>query len=218
MDTNAEYYRYVNEFKVSTVRSIFGEPESCITKIECVTTGTDSRVDSLDHHGNIIAKASFSIVKNQHMGEYFSWLDLLDVTWESARYMELFKDNETLTQEVTKKFERLGLDPTDLDSFFTIDRLEMIPKYRGLGITEGIIEEALDMFSARIPWIALVPFPMQFAREQSGETDPSWQQRLSLNLLPQVKDVAVTKLEDYAVRNGFTKVEGNIFVKPNDYL
>src|SRR5262249_5731882 len=87
-----------------------------------------------------------------------------------------------------------------------LDRLEILPEYRGEGIGLACIYRCMQQYQHGCGLIALKPFPLQFeAIGESDKQDPWWQ-KLALNAFGTDQKICTRKLESYYRRLGFIKI------------
>jgi len=92
---------------------------------------------------------------------------------------------------------------TPAGNLLIIDRLEVMPKFRGRGIGLRVMAEMIGRFGAGASVVAIKPFPLQF--ETAGSVD-GWCASLELNRLPRSIRSATAKLRDHYASLGFVRV------------
>lgn len=84
-----------------------------------------------------------------------------------------------------------------------LDRLEVLPQYRGKGLGLSVLRHMITRFSSGAALVAMKPFPLQFEAAPSSAAEKKWRTRLSLAQLPTDKDVATEKICQYYSKLGF---------------
>lgn len=87
-----------------------------------------------------------------------------------------------------------------------LDRLEVLPRYRGGGIGLEIMKHMIRRFSAGTGIIAIKPFPLQFEVSDSNGIEQGWRAELALEKLPRNEKAATGKLREYYGRVRFVPV------------
>ncbi|MBC8949862.1 MULTISPECIES: hypothetical protein [Xenorhabdus] len=193
--------------------------EGCIFNIECETVGNDCDTDE----EVTISKSRFILVNSSHNGVLYDWNDLLDLEASTKPYMELF-DVES-NELSSAAFEAIGSPydhfyPDDVTQLFIIDRIEIIPEYRGKKYAEIIIFDAIRIFAASSQLIALKPFPLKFEIPvdkwtRASEEEKEWHRRLGLEQFIPDEKLAFQRLCDYYKRLGFVDTGNGVFIMQN---
>jgi hypothetical protein len=216
-------YQYVNEYRLEVSHTAEPEPDDCIAKIYCKTTG-----DAVDDQGEIepadIASSSFTLITNTCSKEFFEWVYLLDIDAATAEYIPLFnEDMNELCDEVQQTLISNLIDHLEIDnvrSVFTVDKLEVLLRFRGMGFGELIIAQAERRFAAGTAFTALIPILSQFQGSVAGyrnvtDEEVEWERDIQLNELPSSSKVASEKLDRYYQSIGFENTVQDIFIRPN---
>jgi len=128
----------------------------------------------------------------------FDVMDALQVTTDY--WSALLESDGRLRPEL----ERLVGDPPFDLNLLILDRLELLPAYRGRGLGLRVLCEMIRRFSPGAGIVAMQPFPLQFQnRRGEVETDP-W--RRSLKLPGGVKRSALQTLRRHYAKLGFVRV------------
>lgn len=93
-----------------------------------------------------------------------------------------------------------------------LDRLEILPKYRGRGLGLSVMRHMIERFAGGAAVIAIKPFPLQFELESSREDGKKWKVDLGLSELSKNERNATKKLRDYYGRLGFVGMRGTPFM------
>ena len=112
-----------------------------------------------------------------------------------SEYWEcLFDPNDgRLKQEVLDDHEFLGCD------LLIIDRIEVVPKFRGRGVARSAIERTIQIFGEGCGLVVCKPWPLQFAPGVARD------QKLprGLNVMGIGREEAISKLRKYCSQLGF---------------
>jgi len=93
-----------------------------------------------------------------------------------------------------------------------LDRLEILPQYRGSKLGLSIMRHMIRRFAAGAAIVAIKPFPLQFEVEPSSGDERKWRTDLGLVQLPKDKRVATKKLCDYYSKLGFLRISRTPFM------
>jgi len=93
-----------------------------------------------------------------------------------------------------------------------LDRLEILPAFRGSRLGLAVMKAIIRRFSAGVGLVAIKPFPLQFEHEPTDEREREWRAALRLTDLPRVERLATTKLCAYYQRLGFVRLRGTPFM------
>lgn len=127
---------------------------------------------------------------SSHLAEYFEPIFGSEAPDFSNRLLELL-DHEVLG-----------------NNFLILDRLEVLPQYRGKGLGLSVLRHMIARFSSGAALVAIKPFPLQFETAPSIEAEKKWRARLKLDQLPTDEDVATEKLCQYYGKLGFLCLSG----------
>lgn len=108
-------------------------------------------------------------------------------------------------------FSHQVLEMLDYDIFggnlLILDRLEILPQYRGKGIGLRVLHHMIERFSPGAAVVAMKPFPLQF-EFPSSDAQKRWRARLGLDQLSTDKGLATEKLRQYYSKLGFLRLSG----------
>jgi len=90
-----------------------------------------------------------------------------------------------------------------------LDRLELLPRYRGQNLGLIIMWRLMQRFSLRAGVVAIKPFPLQFEQEPSTE---GWRNELQLSNFTKSERTATQKLRRYYRKLGFVGMQGTPFM------
>jgi GNAT superfamily N-acetyltransferase len=93
-----------------------------------------------------------------------------------------------------------------------LDRLEILPKYRGRGLGLSVMRHMIERFAGGAAVVAIKPFPLQLEPDPSDENEKRWRVDLGLPTLSKNKRNTTKKLSDYYRRLGFVRMRGTPFM------
>lgn len=129
---------------------------------------------------------------------------LLDIESATSCFMDLFDDTNYLSLEVE---EVLQIEP-HLRNLFIIDRVEIIHKFRGKGLSELAILDAINLHGMQAQVVALKSYPLQMEASYP-RLEPSVHNKLmALDTFTCSNEDATHKLGLFYERLGF-KFIGN---------
>ena len=131
-----------------------------------------------------------------------SVFDVLDSYSQTIGYYDLFDPNSPdLSDHVINLLENDVFGSNVL----ILDRLEILPKFRGKCAGLAVMSEMIRRFSAGAALVAIKPFPLQFEPAPASDDEKEWRTDLGLAKLPKAKGIATKKLFDYYSRLGFRR-------------
>ncbi len=92
-----------------------------------------------------------------------------------------------------------------------LDRVEILPKYRGRGAGPLVLISLIERFGAGAGVVGMKPFPLQFEPEQSRDST-SWAKRLRLGDLTRDQKMSTRKLKKYYGKLGFVEMKSTPFM------
>ncbi|HGN1344094.1 TPA: hypothetical protein ACKRMM_005935 [Pseudomonas aeruginosa] len=138
--------------------------------------------------------------------------DLLDIYSNTAAFIGNFynKSGHTLKRKIKKL---IGYEILNIN-ILILDRIEILPKFRGKKLTSEIIEDGIRHFGKNISLLALKSFPLQFEYQNTYSEISLWQKDMQLDSLNKDEKNAFLHLNQYYKSLGFTKLnDDNIMVK-----
>lgn len=138
---------------------------------------------------------------------------------------ELFNMIPSLAQFLDGLYERHGLffkkkiqnllggEPWN-PNLFIIDRIEILPEFRGKGFFLKMINDGVQHFACGAELMALRAFPLQFEVNAEGQEINKWVAGMNLKELCQEEKIAFHRLAKYYQKFGFVRVtDSGIMVK-----
>ena len=150
--------------------------------------------------GAHVGKVRAFILAAEQCEDYgYSPLDSLNTTQASACYMELLSLKEA-GNFVPSVLRILQEDFVFSRNMLIIDRIEVLPRYRGRGFGLQAMHLMLMHLSADCRIAAIKPYPLQF------ESQRIWDDAMGLGTLPKGKKAATTKLKSHYAKLDFKSV------------
>ena len=146
----------------------------------------------------------------QAVSHGFSVYDVLDTYGHTEAYFDtLFGQNDP-------DFNEQLLDVFDHEvsarNLLILDRLEILPNYRGCKMGLSIIRHQIARFSAGAGVVAIKPFPLQFESSSNETDEKNWRADMMLDKLSGSVRSATEKLCDYYVQLGFRRIARTPFL------
>ena len=95
-------------------------------------------------------------------------------------------------------------------NFLILDRVELLPKYRGNGVGLLVLRSLIERFGAGAGVVGMKPFPLQLERKDA--TDSRWRRGLRLEQFPSDSEISTRKLRNYYRRLGFVRMRSTPFM------
>lgn len=160
--------------------------------------------DLLDVETNVLAgKVRLFVVDLEGAdknGRSASWT--LDLEAATEPYIALLSEEAGNFSPAVLKI--LGEEFVLNSNMLIIDRLELLPAYRGLGLGLKCMDACIRHLSAGCRIAAIKPFPLQF--EPAGRTADEWQDALAFKSLSRDKRASTKRLKQHYGRLGFKHV------------
>lgn len=192
---------------------LFDDPDNWIT----IINGKINQLDD-DGTGQLIGnlKAYYCDLDSaQENG--FDPLYMLDTMSQTEPFYEPFfgEDAPDLSKGVC---DLLGYDGWSTN-LLIIDRIEILPAYRGRGLTARVFQNLDRQFGGNAGIVTLKAFPLQHEFGKSSPDRVEWNQSMGLDHLETDKQKALSKLIKYYEDLGFIYLGGdNIMAKLRDEL
>lgn len=134
----------------------------------------------------------------------------------SATLEEFFAILYNPTTEEMKPFvsELLDIEIDECDKNILIfNRIEILPDYRGHGITKQVVNHCIRLFSNNCNVISLQCYPLQLSKlDEEDIDDIQWHNSLQLDKLEQDKKKAQKSLSSYYKGLGFIRIPRTNFM------
>lgn len=183
----------------------YGEPEDYIytTSGELIRANDDSEA--------LAGKFTLHYVDvDRAMDEKMSIFDVFDAYSHTFEYHDaLFGANSPdFSDRLTKtlKHEAFG------GNVLILDRLEILPEYRGRGLGLSVMRRLIKRFSGGAAIVVMKPYPLQFESETRDQAKEAWRSELGLAELGRNQRAATKKLFDYYGRLDFVRISGTPFM------
>lgn len=155
----------------------------------------------------LVGKARFFYVDLNSSNLYP--FDLLDTMSETAPFIPLYGYDRDAVEFKSDVCELLNYDNMS-PNLFVVDRLEVLPRYRGKGLAKEIMKEACRLFSAEADVMALQLCPLQHENKKQYV----WGQKMQLCKLEQDPVKAEKSLTLYYEQLGFKCLANeNVMIK-----
>jgi len=186
--------------------SASGEPHDFIYE----TDGDLLAIDDADNRSLIGKFRLYYIDVERALNDGMPIFDVFD------SYAQTFDYYDSLFGNNSPEFSDALMKILDYDVFgsnvLILDRLEILPKYRGRGLGLSVMRNMIARFAGGAAVIAIKPFPLQFEPESSAEDQKKWRADLGLTTLSKNKRNATKKLRNYYSRLGFVSMRGTSFM------
>lgn len=160
--------------------------------------------DLLDVDANVLAgKVRLFVVDLEgadKKGQGASWT--LDLEAGTEPYIALLSEEAGNFSPAVLKI--LGEEFVSNSNMLIIDRLELLPTYRGRGFGLKCMDAYIRHLSAGCRIAAIKPFPLQF--EPAGRTADEWRDALAFKSLSRDKRASTKRLKQHYGQLGFTHV------------
>ena len=138
---------------------------------------------------------------------YPDLFDIFDAHSESiADYYDALIDPHT--EYFSEKLRQLLDDEIMQPNLLIIDRLELLPNYRGQNLGIMIMRRLIQRFSAGAGVVAIKPFPLQFERRSPAEEESGWHQKMQLSNFRETERDSIRKLQNHYRKLGFVEMKG----------
>jgi GNAT superfamily N-acetyltransferase len=172
----------------------------------------DNREEGLDDGEQVAGQARLFVLNaDAAESEGENLFDLLDRRAETAAYIPLLGDEIGNFSPAVCKI--LGEDMALCRNMLILDRLEILPQYRGQQLGLKYMRAAITRFGIGCRLVAIKPFPLQF--EGKLESAEAGAIGAEIQFSPPSKSVltelraATAKLKKYYTREGFVSLRGS---------
>jgi GNAT superfamily N-acetyltransferase len=123
------------------------------------------------------------------------------------------------TEEYSSRIEKLCHGTPLNRNVLILDRLEILPKYRGKKLGLEVLRHMIQRFGAGAGLVALKAFPLQFEAQGSRDETDKWRSQLNLSKFKLDEKIATTKLITYYTKLGFERLPRTKFMfRSNDLV
>ena len=138
-------------------------------------------------------------------------MSLYDVFDSDERTLEYYEAMYEMNGELKPRLTKLLKDDYFYDTnVLILDRLEVLPAYRGNDLGLTVMRQMIQRRGAGSAVVAIKPFPLQF--EHKRKADDEWRQQLCLASLHGDARSATAKLTRYYARLGFVRLPETAFM------
>lgn len=174
-----------------------------------ITEGTVVGEDEADGTVEVGRFRLFYIDVCAAMNAGASVFDIFDCTQETCDYYAAIFDVGTLAP--SPALRRLFKDEVWPGNTLILDRLEILPEFRGYNLGLAVIRRLIERFGAGAAVVAMKPFPLQheYARD---EEEREWQLKMKFDHLDQDQQRATAKLRRHYAKLGFKLMKSTPFM------
>jgi GNAT superfamily N-acetyltransferase len=97
-------------------------------------------------------------------------------------------------------------------NILVLDRLELLPPYRGSGQGLALLRAMIRSFGRGAGLVAMLPFPSQFGTLGEDASDPEWRDKMQLTVMKRKKSAAIKRLHTYYAALGFRDIPGTEYM------
>lgn len=148
--------------------------------------------------------ADFELARNHGT----SAVEVLDAYQHTLEYARAILDRNRAP--FSSRLQKLLGDEIWNFNLLILDRLEILPKYRGRWAGLMVLIALIERFGSGAGVVGMKPFPLQFEPNQSN--DPSWAKRLELRNLSSDHRMSERKLKQYYSKLGFVEMKSTPFM------
>jgi len=134
--------------------------------------------------------------------------EILDTYQHTFDYADVVLDSDETP--FSRRLRNLLGDEIGNPNFLILDRVELLPKYRGNGVGLLVLRSLIERFGTGAGVVGMKPFPLQL--ETTDATDSRWRSRLRLEQFPSDSKISTRKLRDYYHRLGFVPMTSTPFM------
>jgi GNAT superfamily N-acetyltransferase len=140
-----------------------------------------------------------------------SVFDIFDNTQETCDYFPAIFDIETL--DPSPELMRLFREDMWPGNVLILDRLEILPEFRGHNLGLVVMRRLIERFGAGAGIVAIKPFPLQC--ELAGKEEDEWRQKMRLDDFEQSLPRATARLRRHYAKLGFKLMKGTPYMFRN---
>jgi GNAT superfamily N-acetyltransferase len=168
------------------------------------------RISKMDNDENDIVVGKFRIYYIDVASAINTDIDVFDIfdahSDSTAEYFESLFDPGT--EGFSKNLQRLFDYEIFEHNVLIIDRLELLPGYRGKNLGLIIMRRLIQRFSAGAGVVAIKPFPLQFEQSIPAENNSSWHAEMQLSSFRETEGDSLRKLRSHYSKLGFIEMKG----------
>jgi len=142
--------------------------------------------------------------------EGFNAFEVLDAHSHTAEYCSSIYGIDG--SEFNKKLLTLLSFDVMGNNLLIIDRLEILPKYRGKNLGLIITRRLIQRFLFGAGVVAIKPFPLQFEHKPSTDNGHQWRKEIQLSGFSKSEHLSLQKLYQYYSKLGFIRMPGIPFM------
>lgn len=179
-----------------------------------VTRGT---VAALDEQDEKIVAGRFQLTYIDvcaAMNAGASVFDIFDCKQETCDYFSAIFDIETCNP--SSQLTRLFDDDVWPGNVLILDRLEILPEFRGHNLGLVVMRRLIERFGAGAGVVAIKPFPLQ--RELTQQDEDGWRQKMRLDDFERDMRRASARLRRHYAKLGFKFMKDTSFMFRNAQL
>lgn len=171
--------------------------------------GSVLAIDEFDNEHTAGRFRVFYVDAERALNSRMNIYDVLDASATTAEYFDALFDIDTLDfNTAVRDITGPGLIN---DNLLIVDRVELLPEYRGKHLGLHIVKHLIERFGAGTEVVALKPYPLQFEFEDAANSSGEWRPRLALDRFPQDSDTAFSALKGHYEKLGFVQVSDTPF-------
>ena len=168
---------------------VFEEPEDFIHEI----CGKILRRENHSERDQVVGRfriyyADFEVGLNHNV----TAREILDTYQNTFDYADAVLDSDETP--FTRRLHNLLGNEINNFNFLILDRVELLPKYRGNGVGLLVLRSLIERFGTGAGVVGMKPFPLQF--EPKDATDSPWSRQLRLEQFPSDSKISTSKLRN----------------------
>ena len=168
------------------------------------------RIAKMDEDDNYILAGKFRLyyvdIASAINTGYIDVFDIFDAHSESTSdyYDSLFDPDTTGFSENLQQLFNYEIFE---QSVMIIDRLELLPGYRGKNLGLTIMRRLIQRFSPGAGVVAIKPFPLQFEQSIPAEDKSGWHAEMQLSSFRETEQDSIRKLQNHYGKLGFVEMK-----------
>lgn len=190
-----EYYLQIEYNMISNVSGY--DPDRYVNKYHIKVSARTLEEDTYEEVGRGFVVLILDGLAINHHYNLFDVFDFSQATLELGERIYDFEQRQ-INEDLQQFFEYDFIN----SNILLLERLELIKRFRGLGLGKKVIKDIIERFSGCAGLIALKAFPLQF--ERIGHLNESWVERIGLGDLEKDEEKAKYRLYNYYQSIGST--------------